>query len=144
MKVNSIAELRSYIEKQIQDTLSKDVAKKVKGALIASAEENIYNTDPTMYVHRGSLKEYDVYVEGMRLSVETFSTPNLSYVSTADASFTATIVQQGASNPFNDRTEYSWMKPRPFIHMATEELEWNNEPRASLRSGLRARGLKVK
>lgn len=150
----SLAQLKRYLEVQIEDTLMSDVKDEVANMIEESGLENVYAVyTPRVYRRRretgGSLLDPKNYVgetNNGELTITSTASPDYGYKGINDYTVKslAELVEYG--HGYNGQY-YSYpfekMGPRPFIKPTIDKLAEGNTLKDIVKNGLKRHGLTV-
>lgn len=135
---SNLNELFRDLEKEIQESLYKDVAPVVKEKMQDHVEEDVYQKyEPKKYERTGQLKE-DIVIEKtddgvaiipMRTDEET-------------GNYIPTIIETGEGYTYN--YGYAYEQPRPFVENTRSEILNSGIHIKKLKEGLKRKGIEVR
>ena len=154
MKLKSLKELRSYIEKCIDDSLENEVLETVKKIEINHIEEDVCNVySPSAYERRSNLGVDDpeniignITQNGV-LEVENITEFNPEYETENRGLGLVKLIEYGhkTSGYYYDYPKSdSFTDPRPFISNTKNEIKENKNHVIAIKSGLEKHKIKVR
>lgn len=150
MAASTLAELERMIKDNIDDALMDDVATEVQNTLARYARDVVYHAySPVEYIRRYGLAIPSMYQPTLKgrnvLFVESVDPSNYSIVhgrSTPAPALSHWIEYGEVPNIFDKSKDYPFTEKRPFVSMATQELQSGRAVDA-LKNGMRKRGFQV-
>ena len=143
----NMSELKKFLEKHIQDTLSKEVAKQVKEEIQVSVDETVYQSGTPEYYDRRGGNAYG----GMGNPIGTGSLADQNEMTSKVNGLELTVTDDAkSSNPWDknlaEAIEYGYgsgeewyNQPRPFMENAVENMKNNKNHVYAMKEGLEKR-----
>jgi hypothetical protein len=145
---HSLKELENYINKQISDSLHKDVVEQSKQLIKEHIEIDVYNKypNPKVYDRSNNLEEAvsDSMINDGELMIyidDNIAQSHHMYKDTEPLEPYANIVETGIG--YDYEKPYPYNQPRPFFENTVEELK-SGKAKEYLKNALKKRGLDVK
>ena len=147
----NIKELNKYLQKQIDDSLKKEVADEVRSTMIKRIDEDVYDAY-TPYSTDGITPHYE-------RTYELKNPKNIIHYMLKDGMIAIENIRQDMSDGYRNIVEilesgrgYSWgykrdldleIGARPFVQNTRNELSTSGRHIDALKSGLNKRGIKT-
>jgi hypothetical protein len=141
---NNLNELERYLNKQIQDSLNTDVAKKIVKVAEDHVQKDVYDVySPKVYHRTGKLKESfevtpianGIEIENTRKDGERYIPEIIEYGHDAST--------QGYEHPAYYPSGDNFTQPRPFIENTRKQIADENIHVEELKKSLKSKGLDV-
>lgn len=148
---NSLEEMMSFIQTQVNESLTDNVARQVKDEINMSVSENIYEKySPEFYERRGLGYGSGGLADQSQMSSELISNGVLEVQNNAQPSVTSEYNGLNNDKTLMENIEYGygskdkeWNKPRQVIGKAKQEMESTKSHVQALVNGLIERGIMV-
>jgi hypothetical protein len=144
MEFKNLTELNKYIQKEINNSLRQDVAKKVIEIGKEHVQKDVYDVyAPKVYERTGKLKESfkkknipeGVEIENKRTDKGRYIPEVIEYGHAGS--------EQGYEHPAYYPNGDNFIQPRPFIENTADEIETKNIHVEELKKSLKSKGIDV-
>lgn len=148
--------------KQVAKEALTESKEEMKDIVKENIQDLVYNQyDPTQYERTGQLKDSlvasDVEEKGNMFETSIHHDTDLIHANSdlgqhaslidgrSSIDTIAEIVHDGyAPNIFNDKVDYIWMYPRPYMYVSWKDIKYNGKYKVAMQRSLEKKGIKTK
>jgi hypothetical protein len=158
---NDLNKMLKYLQQDVLDSMSKDVADKVKEVEQKHVQDDVFDAYPGQhsYQRRSSygLDDPNNMIEDFKIVGDQviLTVSNMTRGKDETDRYIADLVEYGDSsvNPNQGQgiyqyqyngSQYTYMNPRPFLERTIEDLEKNQQHKETLKNSLKRKGYDVK